>query len=91
MLGLGNRGQVEVGPATLFQQVTDQVVRVQALHDDHDGVGNLVVEAREQGVAIPLLGGFSDGFRGGVLWLRGVIDDDEIPAAAGEGAPDRSR
>ena len=46
MLGLRNGGQVEVGPATLFQQVANQVVHVQALHGDHDGVRDLIVEAR---------------------------------------------
>jgi hypothetical protein len=55
--------------------VANQVVHVQALHDDHDGVRDLIIEAREQGVRVPLLGGFPYGFRRSVLRLRGVIDD----------------
>jgi hypothetical protein len=32
--------------------VANQVVHVQALHGDHDGVRDLIVEAREQGVRV---------------------------------------
>jgi hypothetical protein len=33
--------------------VTDEIVLVQALHDDNDAAGLLVVEAAQKGVVVP--------------------------------------
>ena len=89
MFAFGNRRQIEVRPAVLLQQMADKIVHVQALHDHDDGVLALVVQTAKQRVRVPLLGAFARRFRIGVLRLQRIVDDDEVAAAAGEGAADR--
>jgi hypothetical protein len=62
---------------------------VQALHDDKDGTGFLVIEARHQGAAVPIDHAFAGHFRPRLLGLERVIDDDEVGPAPGERAADR--
>src|SRR6516164_4076555 len=89
MLRFCNRRQIEVRPAFLLKKMTNKVTQVQPLHDYDDGVVGLVVQAAEQRVRVPLLGPFASGFRIGILWLERIVDDNEVAAAAGEGATDR--
>src|SRR6516165_7161029 len=84
-----NRWQIEVCPAFLLKKMTNKVTQVQPLHDYDDGVGGLVVQAAEQRVRVPLLGAFAGCFRIGILRLERIVDDNEVAAAAGEGATDR--
>src|SRR5262249_19774733 len=49
-VGLSDRWQIEVRPALLFEQMTDKIVQVQALHNHDDGVLGLVIETAEQRV-----------------------------------------
>ena len=54
---LGNRREAQKLPFVgLTQQKAGQVVHVNALHDDYDGAGPFVVEARQQGIGEPLIG-----------------------------------
>jgi hypothetical protein len=75
----------------LLQQMADKIVHVQALHDHDDGVLALVVQTAKQRVRVPLHGTFAHRLRMGVLRLLGIVDDDEVAAAAREGAPNRGR
>jgi hypothetical protein len=43
----------------LGQNVPDQVVFMQALHDQDDAVGSLVVESTVKRIVIPLIGGIT--------------------------------
>ena len=91
MFAFRNRRQIEVRPAVLLQQMANEIVDMEALHDHDDGVLGLVVETGEQRVGVPLLGTFACCFRIGILRLHGIVDDDEVAAAAGERAADRGR
>jgi hypothetical protein len=55
MFRFSNRRQIKVRPAVLLQEMTDKVVGMQPLHDHDDGVVDLVVQAAEQRVRVPLL------------------------------------
>jgi hypothetical protein len=64
---------------------------VQSLHDHDDRALVLVVEARDEGPAIPVDHSFARGFRLGFVGVEGVIDNDQVATPAGEGAADRGR
>ena len=52
---LGDGRKVQVPPATLLEEMADEIVGMEALHDDDDRAVVLVIEARQQCVGIPLL------------------------------------
>jgi hypothetical protein len=41
----GDGGEVQVSPATLLKEMADEIVRMEALHDDDDRAFLLMVEA----------------------------------------------
>ena len=51
---LRDRREVQMPPAVLLQQMTDQIVWMQALHDDDNRTFRLVIEPRQQRVGVPL-------------------------------------
>src|SRR5271157_484075 len=65
----------------LAQQEPGQIVHMNALHDDHDRAGALIVKSRKQRIGEPLIGPRSLGLRPGVVGLERVINDDD-PAAS---------
>src|SRR5205807_10241541 len=73
------------------QEMADQIVGMEPLHHDHDGVLYFVVESTEEGVAEPLDAIIAGHFRPRILRLYGVVNDNEITAAARERAAGRSR
>ena len=62
-----------------------------ALHNDDNRACTLVVETRQQRVYEPLIGGRALRFRKGVIRFQRIVDNDDIAAAAGQGAADRCR
>ena len=88
LVGIGACGEVQVGPSALVEQVTDQIIDVQTLHDDHDGILRLVVKAAHQRVGIPAFHPLADALRVCVLGLHWVIDNNKTAAATGERAAD---
>ena len=50
-----NGRKLEDLPATLLHKVADQVILMQALHDNNDAAGHLVIEAGVKGVLVPLV------------------------------------
>ena len=61
------------------------------LHDNHERAGPLVVEAGQQCVFEPFVGCIALGLGIGVVRLQRIVDDDDLPAAARQGAADRGR
>ena len=64
---------------------------MQTLHDENDGAVDLVVEAAEQRVAVPLLALEAAGFGLRVSGLHRVVDNEDVAAAAGQRAACRGR
>ncbi len=53
---------------------------MQAVHDQHDGAAELVVEAAVEGVVEPFVRRLALGLRQGLLGLQRVVDDDQVGA-----------
>ena len=85
-----DRGQVEMAPAAIPQQLTREVVFVEALHHENDGTASLVIEAGQKRRPIPLVDGTPGILRLSVASLHWIIDNDDISTATGEGAADRN-
>ena len=91
LVDLGDGGKVKDLPFIgLAGHEAGQVVHMDALHDDDDRAGAFVVEAGQQGVLEPLVGGVALGFGMGVVGLQRIVDNNQVAAAAGERAADRS-
>lgn len=78
-------------PALLSHDMADEIVLVQALHDDDDHALRLVVEARVQGAVKPLIGRLALNVGNGFVGLERIVDNDQIGAATGQDAVYRSR
>ena len=88
LVGLGDRRKAQDLPTFLRKDVTDEVVFVQPLHDDHDGAMALVVEPAVEGVVVPLVGGFPLRVGERFLRLQRIIDQDDVGAASGQDTDD---
>jgi len=64
---------------------------VQAVHNQHDGTVELVVEPAVEGMVEPLVGCPPLGLGQRLLGLQRVVDDDQVGVAPGQHAPDRGR
>jgi len=64
--------------------MADQIVLVQALHHDDDAAGELVIEAADQGVVVPVVYSFAACVGESFVRLQGIVDDDGVGAASGE-------
>ena len=71
-------------PISLLPYVTDQVILVQALHNNNDAPGSLVVNPAVKSVVVPLVHRRALRFRKGLIGLERVIDDDKICTSAGQ-------
>ena len=92
LVGLGDGGKIENLPLVgLACDKAGQVIHMDALHDDDDRARALVVEARQQRVLEPFIGGVALGLGIGVVGLEGIVDDDDVAASTGQCAPDRCR
>lgn len=61
---------------------------MESLHHHDDCAVDLVIQPRQQRVLVPLYGFLPDGFGLCILGLDRIIDNDDVAASAGEGAPD---
>ena len=73
-------------PAALLQQMSNEVIWMQALHHDDDRSFRFMIEPRQQRVGVPLPQRIPSALRLRVLRLKWIIDDDEIATATGQGA-----
>jgi hypothetical protein len=78
-------------PTFLLEDMADEVVLMQTLHDDDDRALGLVIEARIERSVKPFIGGDASALRHGVTGFQRIVDDDDVCAAAGENAADRRR
>ncbi|MGV6876517.1 hypothetical protein ACUSIJ_28090 [Pseudochelatococcus sp. B33] len=84
---LGGDGcEVEMGPASGLEHMPDQIVHMEALHDEDDGVVELFIEAGKQRFVEPVIGILPEQVGPCVTRLHGVIDNDDRTAAPGQGA-----
>jgi hypothetical protein len=91
LVDLGDGGQVEDLPFIgLAGHEAGKVIHMDALHDDDDRAGAFVVEAGQQGALEPFVDRIALGFGMGVVRLQRIVDDNQVAAAAGERAADRS-
>src|ERR1700722_10393305 len=88
---LGDRRQAEHGPLLrrFPDQSANQIILMQPLHDNNDGTGPLVVETRHDGVEEGVVDTFAPAVRQRINWFERIVDDDDVPAPAGEGTLDR--
>jgi len=66
-----------------------EVVLVQAMHDQHDGTPELVVEPAVEGVVVPFVRRLALGLRQGFLGLQRIVDDDQVGTPPGQHTADR--
>ena len=95
---LGHRGQAQNGPIVFSDEhETGHIVHVNALHDDDNRVGALIVEAREQRVrklgSCGALGSerASIGFRGSSMITRSPPRPVNVPIEVASRKPRQSR
>src|SRR5262249_62096495 len=67
-----------------------QMVLMLTLHDDNDRAILFVVEARDQGAGVPFDQALARRFRRRILGFLRIVEDNEVAAASGEGAANRS-
>src|SRR4051812_12395271 len=87
----GDRREVKVFPAALFQKMTHKIIDVEPLHDEDDGVLGLVVEPAEQCVANPQNGTFTYRLRHSILGFHRIIDNQEATSAPRDRSTHRRR
>ena len=73
-------------PLLLAEDVADQVVFVQPLHDDDDGATALVVLPAVEGVVEPFVGGLPLRLGERLLRLQRIVDQDDVGPASGQHA-----
>src|SRR5260370_7216332 len=73
----------------MFEEIYDQVLFVDALHDNDDAACLLVVWSRYQRRAVPLDATRAGGLRMGIVEFERVINDEEIAAAPRKRSLDR--
>ena len=84
LVRLGDRREVQMFPAARLQQNAGEIIDMQSLHDQHDGAFGRIVEARHQRRSYPF-GAFGAGeFRVGLVGFQGIIDDNDVAAAASQ-------
>ena len=84
---LGDCRQIQNSPAAArFHQRADKIVGMQALHDDNNRSGLLVIETRQDRVAEQLVVRLALDVRPHVLRLDWIVTDNDIAAAARYGA-----
>src|SRR5579862_9523429 len=77
-----NGRQPEKSPFFLFKNMSDQVVFMQPLHNNDDAASALVIETAVQGVIKPLINRFALSLGKCLIRLEGVVDNDDVSAAA---------
>jgi len=81
LVGFGDRWKAEDFPRLLAENVADEVVLVQPLHDDDDRATAFVVEPAVEGVEKPLVAGLPQRLGERLLGFQRVIDQNEVGAA----------
>jgi hypothetical protein len=85
LIHLCDGGQIEMVEAAVLEKVADEIVDMQALHDDHDRILGLVVEPGQERIRVPLPKIVASGLGLRLLGLEGIVDDQEVAATARSG------
>src|SRR5450755_581755 len=85
---LGDCRKANDPPLALLHHVSDQVILMQALHDNDDAAGALVIESAVKSVVVPLIYRRPLGVGEGLIRLQSVVYDNEVRAAASQNASD---
>ena len=78
-------GCAGAGGVVLFEQVSGEVVRVEALHDDDTAGEARVVGAGGEGGVVGVVDAVAVGWAVGVLGFERVVDDEDVGAFTGDG------
>jgi len=92
LVDFGDRRQIQDRP--LVGEGKDEareVIKVDALHDDDDRTGPLVVEPRHERGPEPFVGRAAPGLRQRIFRLQRVVDHQKLGAAARECSANRGR
>src|SRR5271168_1861027 len=79
-----DRRHVQLAPAALSQQVASEIVLMQTLHDRDYRPRSFIVEARDEGAAIPVDDPLPRRLRMRFVGVQRIVDDDQIGAASGK-------
>jgi hypothetical protein len=86
LVSFGDRRKAHDVPRLLREDVADEIVFVQPLHDDHNSAVAFVVEPAVEGVVVPLVGGLPLRLRERLFRLQGIIDQDDVGTTPGKHA-----
>src|ERR1700694_1544461 len=89
LISIGERRNIQVLPATLFEHMSDEILGMQTLGDMDDDAVHLRVAAGQQGGLVPPGGLNSHGFRSRLFWAHCIIENYNVSAAARERSPCR--
>ena len=81
----GDRRQHQLRPATVGQDPR-KIIDMEPLHRDGDKAVGGIIKPAEGRVAEPVVRGSPGNFRFCVIGFDGIVDDQDFPAAAGQGA-----
>jgi hypothetical protein len=82
LVAFGDRRKAQDFPRFLREEVADEIIFVQPLHDGDDGAVALVVLPTVEGVVVPFVGGLPLRLRERLLRLQRIVDQDDIGAAS---------
>ena len=84
LVALRDRRETEHLPPLQAEDVADEVVLMEPLHNQEDGAGALVVEPAVEGVDEPLVAGLPLRLGERLFGLQRIIDRDDVGAASGQ-------
>ena len=86
LVGFGDCRKAHDLPLLLPEDMADEIVFVQPLHDYDDGAVPFVIEPAVEGVVVPLVGGLPLRLGERLLRLQRIVDHDDVGAASGQHA-----
>jgi hypothetical protein len=90
LVGFGDRWKAQNLPRLLGEDVANEVVLVQALHNDNDRTSALVIESAIECVGEPLVAGLPQCLGERLLRLQRIVDYDDVSTASGQYTADRA-
>ena len=76
-------------PGLALQYLPDEVLLMQALHDDDHHSVMFTVQPAQEGIEEPLIGRLPPCLRECVVWFKDIVQDNAVGAASGQNTSDR--